>query len=112
MLRIERDGAVSLFATLPTKGLGHVCFKKDRFYVTAFASHELFEVSARGAVRRLLGNGQRGVVDGAGDAVRLSYPNGIACDPYRPHLYINEYDSDKLEDGPRRAIVRQVDLTE
>ncbi|HEY6621524.1 MAG TPA: hypothetical protein VIY68_18410 [Steroidobacteraceae bacterium] len=112
MLKVDRSGHVSLFATISAKGLGHVCFKKDRFYVTAFASHEIYEVKLNGAVRRILGNGQRGIVNGSGDSVRLSYPNGIACDPWAPHLYINEFDNDSIEGSPRRAIVRQIDLQE
>jgi DNA-binding beta-propeller fold protein YncE len=112
MLKIDRNGNVSLFATVSAKGLGHVCFKKDRFYVTAFSSHELYEVKLNGTVSRILGNGQRGVVNGSGDSVRLSYPNGIACDPWTPHLYINEFDNDSDEGSPRRAIVRQIDLKE
>lgn len=112
MLKVDRKGTVSLFATVSTKGLGHVCFKKDRFYVTAFSSHEIYEVKLNGAVRRILGNGVRGVVNGSGAAIRLSYPNGIACDPWAPHLYINEFDNDSDEGSPRRAIVRQIDLKE
>jgi DNA-binding beta-propeller fold protein YncE len=112
MLKIDRNGNVSLFATVSAKGLGHVCFKKDRFYVTAFTSHELYEVKLNGTVSRILGDGQRGVVNGSGDSVRLSYPNGIACDPWTPHLYINEFDNDSDEGSPRRAIVRQIDLKE
>jgi DNA-binding beta-propeller fold protein YncE len=112
MLKIDRSGNVSLFATVSAKGLGHVCFRKDRFYVTAFESHEIYEVKLNGTVSRVLGNGQRGIVNGSGDSVRLSYPNGIACDPWTPHLYINEFDNDSDEGSPRRAIVRQIDLTE
>ena len=112
MLKIDRRGTVSVFATVSAKGLGHVCFKKDRFYVTAFAAHEIYEVKLNGSVRRVLGNGQRGLVNGSGDSVRLSHPNGIACDPWTPHLYINEYDNDSDEGGPRRAIVREIDLKE
>ena len=110
MLKVDRSGKVSLFATVSAKGLGHVCFMKDRFYVTAFESHEIYEVKLDGTVKRLLGNGQRGIVNGSGDKVRLSYPNGIACDPWAPHLYINEFDNDSDEGSPRRAIVRQIDL--
>ena len=112
MLKIDRRGTVSVFATVSAKGLGHVCFRKDRFYVTAFEAHEIYEVKLNGSVRRVLGNGQRGVVNGSGDDVRLSHPNGIACDPWTPHLYINEYDNDSDEGGPRRAIVREIDLKE
>jgi DNA-binding beta-propeller fold protein YncE len=112
LLKIDHNGHVSVFATVSAKGLGHVCFKKDRFYVTAFESHELYEVKLNGAVKRLLGNGQRGIVNGSGESARLSYPNGIACDPWTAHLYINEFDNDSVEGLPRRAIVRQVDLKE
>ena len=110
MLKIDHSGNVSLFATVSAKGMGHVCFKKDRFYVTAFETHEIYEVQLNGAVKRILGNGQRGIVNGSGESVRVSYPNGIACDPWTPRLYVNEYDSDSEDDGPRRTIVREIDL--
>lgn len=112
MLKVDRSGNVSLFATVSAKGLGHVCFTKDRFYVTAFESHEIYEVKLDGTVKRFLGNGQRGIVNGSGATVRLSFPNGIACDPWAPHLYINEFDNDSDEGSPRRTIVRQIDLKE
>jgi DNA-binding beta-propeller fold protein YncE len=110
MLKIGPNGAVSLFATVSPGGLGHLCFKKDRFYVTAFESHEIYEVKLDGSARLLLGDGERGVRDGSGAAVRLSFPNGIGCDPWLPKLYINEY-LNASEDGlPRRTIVREIDL--
>ena len=37
MLKIDPKGVVTPFATVSEKGLGHLCFNKDRFYVTAFA---------------------------------------------------------------------------
>ena len=112
MLKIDRSGHVSLFATVSAKGMGHLCFKKDRFYVAAFETHEIYEVKLNGTVKRILGNGQRGIVNGSGDSVRISYPNGIACDPWSPVLYINESDSDSEDGAPRRTLVREIDLKE
>jgi hypothetical protein len=87
-----------------------LCFKKDRFYVTAFESHAVYAVQLDGSVRRILGNGERGIVDGIGDKARLSFPNGIACAPWAPRLYINEY-VNKADDAlPRRTIIREIDL--
>jgi DNA-binding beta-propeller fold protein YncE len=108
MLKIDRKGSVSLFATISEKGLGHLCFNKDRFYVTAYDSHEIYEVTLDGAAKRILGNGQRGIVDGAGEKARLSFPNGIACNPWARRLYINEYVNDSTSSLPRRAIVREI----
>jgi DNA-binding beta-propeller fold protein YncE len=78
MLKIDSKGVVSPFTTVSEKGLGHLCFKDDRFYVTASQSHAIYEVTLDGTARRILGNGERGVVDGAGAKARLSFPNGIA----------------------------------
>jgi sugar lactone lactonase YvrE len=110
MLAIDAGGVVRLFATVSDKGLGHLCFKDDRFYVTASQTHSIYEVTLDGSAKRILGNGQRGIVDGSGTAVRLSLPNGIACHPWTRSLYINEFvgDSDSL--WPPRAIVREVVL--
>jgi len=112
LLKIEPHGVVSAFATIDAKGhgLGHVCFKDDRLYVTAYASHALYEVTLDGTATRILGNGERGIVDGSATDARLSFPNGIACDPWTRRLYINEYVSESTASLPRRAIVREVDL--
>jgi len=110
MLKIDPSGSVAPFATISEKGLGHLCFKEDRFYVTAFHSHEIYEVILDGTVKRILGDGKRGVVDGAGAKARLSFPNGIACDPWAPRLYINEYVNDSESSLPRRTIVREIVL--
>jgi DNA-binding beta-propeller fold protein YncE len=115
MLKVDPKGVVTPFATLSQKGmaqkgLGHVCFKKDRFYVTAYQAHAIYEVTLQGDVRRLLGNGVRGMVDGADTSARLSFPNGIACSPWAPRLYINEYLNDSETILPRRMTVRVISL--
>src|SRR6266705_2836064 len=107
MLKVDPKGSVVPFATISEKGLGHLCFKEDRFYVTAFHSHEIYEVTLDGTVKRILGNGERGLVDGAGTKARLSFPNGIACSPWAPRLYINEYVNDSESSLPRRTVVRE-----
>jgi sugar lactone lactonase YvrE len=110
MLKVDAKGVVAPFADVSTKGLGHLCFKDDRFYVTAFHSHEVYEVRLEGSVRRILGNGERGLVNGTGETARLTFPNGIACSPWKRHLYINEYVNDSEFALPRRAIVREIIL--
>lgn len=107
---VAPDGTVKLFARVSGHGLGHLCFKKDRFYLTAFASHSIYELTLDGKSRRILGTGERGLVDGDPTTARLSFPNGIACDPYRPRLFINEYVAESPEALPRRAVVRRIDL--
>lgn len=87
-----------------------MCLTQDRFYVTAFDSHEVYEVTLNRAVKRILGNGERGVVDGDDSKARLSFPNGIACDPWRPLLYINESVNDSTDSLPRRTIIRKIVL--
>jgi DNA-binding beta-propeller fold protein YncE len=109
MLKIDPKGVVASFATISKKGLGHLCFREDRFYVTAFHSHEVYEVTLDGAVRRILGDGKRGIVDGAGAKARLSFPNGIASSPWGRRLYINEYVNEESS-LPRRTIVREIVL--
>jgi sugar lactone lactonase YvrE len=110
MLKVDPKGAVAPFADVSAKGLGHLCFKDDRFYVTAFHSHEIYEVRLDGSVRRILGNGERGLVNGTSEKARLSFPNGIACSPWERHLYINEYVNDSESALPRRTIVREIIL--
>jgi DNA-binding beta-propeller fold protein YncE len=110
MLKIDRKGAVSAFATLSDKGLGYLCFKNDRFYVTAFWSHQIYEVKLDGAARRILGTGERAVVDGTAAQARLSFPAGIACHPWAPRLYVNEDVNESGTVVPRRSIIRVIHL--
>jgi sugar lactone lactonase YvrE len=110
MLKIDAKGTVAPFATVSEKGLGYLCFKQDRFYVTAYASHEIYEVTLDGTAKPILGNGERGIVHGAGTKARLSFPNGIACDPWAPRLYINENANDSEDALPRRTIIRKIVL--
>jgi len=110
MFKIDGQGTVAQFATVSGKGLGHVCFKDDRLYVTAYQSHEIYEVTLTGQVKRILGNGERGTVDGAGAEARLSFPNGIACHPWNLRLYINEYLNEDPGGLPRRVIIREITL--
>jgi DNA-binding beta-propeller fold protein YncE len=111
MCKIDSQGSVALFTTVSAKGLGHLCFnQKDRFYVTASQSHEIYEVMLDGTARRILGNGKRGIVDGADTKARLSFPNGIACHPWARWLYINEFVNEMPSSLPRRAIVREIIL--
>jgi len=110
MLKIDPRGVVAPFATVSEKGLGHLCFKEDRFYVTAHESHAIYEVRLDGTVKRILGNGERGIVDGAGAKARLSFPNGIASSPYGRRLYVNEYVNESTSSLPRRTIIREIVL--
>lgn len=110
LLKIDRNGTVSLLAKVSDKGLGYVCFKTDRLYVTAFQSHEIYEVTLTGQTRRLLGNGERKIVDGPAAQARLSFPAGIACHPWAPRLYINEDVNESGAVVPRRSIIRVIQL--
>lgn len=110
MLKIDPKGVVTPFATVSEKGLGHLCFKEDRFYVTASQSHAVYEVTLEGTVKRLLGNGERGIVDGAGAKARLSFPNGITFHPWARRLYINEFVNKSTFSLPPRAIIREIIL--
>ena len=110
MLKVDPKGFVAPFATISKKGLGHLCFKEDRFYVTAFESHEIYEVTLDGTVKRILGDGNRGVVDGAAAKARLSFPNGIAIHPWARRLYINEVANESTSSLPPRTIVREIIL--
>jgi DNA-binding beta-propeller fold protein YncE len=110
MLKIDAQGVVSPFATVSTKGLGHLCFKDDRFYVTASQSHEIYEVTLAATVTRILGNGDRGIADGTGAEARLSFPNGIACHPSARRLYVNEFVNDSVSALPPRAIISEIVL--
>jgi hypothetical protein len=111
---MRRRGAgkacIKLFATISDKGLGHLCFKDNRFYVAASKSNAIFEVRLDGTATRIIGNGERGIVDGARTKARMSLPNGIGCHPWTHRLYINEFVGDPASLWPPRAIIREIIL--
>ena len=110
LTRIAPDGTVAPFATVSDKGLSHLCFKGDQLYVAAFRSHAVYRVTMAGAVTRILGDGTRGPVDGAGESARLSFPFGIGCHPWAPRLYLNEETNAAEGMLPRRSSIRVIDL--
>ena len=90
--------------------------REGNLYVVNFRDNKMLKVDPKGqvaldgSVKRILGNGERGIADGAGDKARLSFPNGIACDPFAQRLYINEYVNESESSLPRRGIVREIVL--
>lgn len=110
LMKVDRTGIVTPFVTVSDKGLGYLCFKSDRFYVTAFGAHEIYEVTPDKKVTRILGTGERGMVDGDAASARLSFPMGIACHPWAPRLYVNEDVNESGAVVPRRSIVRVITL--
>ena len=63
----------------------------DTLYVTGFRSNRLYRLGLDGTVTIAEGSGQFGVVDGSGDQAQFASPNGIAWNPTRDELYINDY---------------------
>jgi len=51
------------------------------FIVSDHGNHSIRVLSPDGAVRTLVGNGQRGFADGQGADARFHYPSGLAMDP-------------------------------
>lgn len=110
ILKVDQKGVVTPFATISQKGLGHLCFNEDRFYVTAYDSHENLRGEVGWNCQTHSWQWPAGLVDGTGAKVRLSFPNGIACNSWARRLYINEYVNDSTSSLPRRAIVREIML--
>lgn len=90
MLKIAPEGEVSEFATIPGGGNGHVVFTGGEFYVTGFRSNQLYHVTQAGEVSAVAGTGVRSATDGTGLVATFSSPNGIAYDPLRDVLYVND----------------------
>jgi len=90
MLKVDADGAVSLFATIPGGGNGHVVWVGPELYVTAFRGNQVFRVDPDGTVTPVAGTGAFGEQDGAGLEAQFSTPNGIAYDRTRDYLYVND----------------------
>ncbi|MGE0354778.1 MAG: tetratricopeptide repeat protein [Gemmatimonadales bacterium] len=114
VLKVTRDGRVSVLATLPGGGNGHITFARGRLYVTSFQGHRIFEVSLEGEVTLLAGTGALGEKDGPALQAAFSWPNGIAASPQGDRLYVNDYlnrTPPTVEAPPvPHSVVRQITL--
>lgn len=112
LIRIDSDGNAEVFATITEKGLGHIYIAQDRIFVTAFHSHEIYEVDMEGAPTRLFGTGERGLEKTDDGNVQLSWPNGLVVIPAGNRIYfiINEFVHDSLRALPPRSIVRSISI--
>lgn len=91
MLEVTAEGEVSDFAVIPGGGNGHVVATAAGFYVTGFRSNQVYQVSLEGEVTVLAGTGAFEDKDGPAAEAAFSSPNGIAYDPVRRRLYVNDY---------------------
>ena len=87
-----------------------MCFSTDRFYVTAYASHEIFEVALNG--KRSASSATASAVWWMGRTEQRGCRSRTASSAIRGggRLYINEYVGETSSSVPRRAIVRQIIL--
>jgi hypothetical protein len=91
ILKIEPDGATSVFADVPgAGGNGHIAFARGAFYVTKFRGNRVFRVQRDGTVTPLAGTGTGGEVDGAASEATFTRPNGIGVGPGGGDLWVND----------------------
>ncbi len=112
MLKVTPEGEVSLFATIPGGGNGHVVAGANVFYVTGFRSNRMYEVTPAGEVSVFAGTGAFSDTDGPAAEATFASPNGIAFDPTRRTLYVNDYLIPflKRRQVPARSSVRKIVL--
>ena len=90
VLKITPEGEVSVLATVPGGGNGHLARVGTDLYVTSFRGNRIFKVSAEGEVTPVAGTGAFGEQNGAPGEATFSTPNGIAYNPRRDALYVND----------------------
>ncbi len=91
MLKVTPEGEISLFATLPGGGNGHVTVARGNLIATSFRGQKVYSITMDGDVALIAGTGAIGEVDGAGSEATFSWPNGIAAVPNGSRIYINDY---------------------
>ena len=92
MVRIDRGGNATLFATIPGVGNGHVAVARGDFYVTAFQTNRVYRVTTDGVVEHVAGTGAFGEVDGPPAEAVFTLPNGIGVNPrQQDRLFVNDY---------------------
>lgn len=91
VLAVAPDGAVSLLATIPGGGNGHLARVGDDLYVTAFRANRIYRIGAGGEVEPFAGTGTFGQGDGPAESALFATPNGIAYASGRDALYVNDH---------------------
>ena len=92
MIRVDRAGHATLFATIPGGGNGHVAVARGDFYVTAFQTNRIFRVTTDGQVEHVAGTGAFGEIDGPPTEAAFIFPNGIGVNPrQQDRLFVNDY---------------------
>ncbi len=88
MYRVGLDGVVTLFASVPGGGNGHVEFDGQDYFVTGRKAHQIFKVSTSGVVSLLAGSGADGNADGTAAEASFSRPNGLGISADGHQLFV------------------------
>ncbi|MDY7093414.1 MAG: SMP-30/gluconolactonase/LRE family protein [Acidobacteriota bacterium] len=91
VIRIDADGQAAVHATIPGGGNGHLVAVAGELFVTGFRANRIYRVTADGEVQPFAGTGTFGQQDGAAEEAQFATPNGIAYNPVRDALYVNDY---------------------
>ena len=89
IVRVDTNGAASIFATLPTEkgvhGNAHLAIARDHVYVTRIKDNYIYRIALAGrSIVRVAGNGTPIDSDGAASSAGVARPNGIASGPFLP----------------------------
>lgn len=113
LLRIDGDGEVHPFVSLPGNNLGHVTWGNGRLYVANRGGQAIVSVSLDGEVLLVAGTGVRGAQDGDLDEATVSLTNDIAVSPDGRVLYFNDVHPESTEQGRiSPTLVRRLVLPE
>ncbi|MCB0832622.1 MAG: SMP-30/gluconolactonase/LRE family protein [Bacteroidetes bacterium] len=112
VVRITPDGKIERFATVAgAEGNAHIAYLKNSFYITKIKTNTLYRLLPDGNAYRISGNGIPDAADGAADVATLSRPNGIASDPKRGVLYVNNLVGEWNTNAATSVILRKVSPT-
>ncbi|MEM6895407.1 MAG: SMP-30/gluconolactonase/LRE family protein [Bacteroidota bacterium] len=94
ILKIASDQTVERLAIIPTvqQGvvIGYLTFLDDFIYATGIGEHVIYRVSLTGEASIFAGSGTQSSTDGSLLGATFDQPNGIAADPDKNVLYVNE----------------------
>ncbi|MFK7758081.1 MAG: T9SS type A sorting domain-containing protein [Flavobacteriales bacterium] len=95
--RVDQNGTVSLFTSLPELGnMGYITIVDEFLYVPSVSGNKVYRIDTNGQATVIAGTGLVGNLDGAGSIATFDDPNGICSNSTGDTLLVSSSNSVRM----------------